>query len=139
MLISHRAGEFFALSDGEYSDYAFRGLYRATQDFDLATLADEFLPHLKTQALLLNRSVPDWIDQEDPDEVIDYLGGHPQTDGFGAYLIRRGVAEPIDYDEIHVGYRLRLDTIREHAHNRAEQLAKKNQAKRDNLDFQTLG
>jgi len=52
MAISHRAGEFFALSGGEYSDYCFRGPYRALVDFDLAEIANRFIPHQRAEVSL---------------------------------------------------------------------------------------
>ncbi len=116
MPISHRAGELIALSDGEYSDYAFHGLYRALEDLDLETLAREFIPHFKAEALLQGKPVPE--------DIEDDLNCN--TDSFGAYLIRRGVVEPVDYDEIHCGYSFESSEVIRHARNRSEQLANRN-------------
>ena len=129
MAISHRAGEFFALSGGEYSDYCFRGPYRALVDFDLAEIADRFIPHQRAEALLQGRPVPqpDKCGEYDPTDLRFELG--IDMDGLGAFLIRQGVAEPINYDEIHAGYELDIDELKKHANTRAEYLAKQESKK----------
>ena len=129
MAISHRAGEFFALSDGEYSDYCFRGLYRALVDFDLAAIADTFIPCLMAERLLQGKSVPtpDEDGEYDPSDLRFDLG--VDMDGLGAFLIRQGVAKPIGYDEIHAGYDLDIDELKEHANTRAKYLAKQESEK----------
>lgn len=121
MAISHRAGEFIALSDGEYSDYCFRGLYRVLVDLDLTELTDGFIPYLRARALLEGKdtTVPD----DDDFELEHTLG--MSTDAFGAYLIYLGKVEPVDYDEIHTGYRFKVKEVREWGARRAEQLSRK--------------
>lgn len=84
MSITHKAGELIGLSSGEYSDYRFNGLYRLTVDCNLAEFAQAYYAQAPGQS---------W-DAEQKD-VSD--------SGFGAYLIANGIAEELDYDEVHCG------------------------------------
>lgn len=123
MATSHRKGEFFALSSGDYSDYSFHDLYRALDDIDLDASADAFLPDLKARALLQGVTVPDYVDEHDDEDVIDYLSDCGNgVQAFGAYLIRQGLVEPIDYDEIHTGHRFDLGRLKEYVQVRAVNL-----------------
>lgn len=94
MTITHRKGELFALSSGEYSDYRFNGLYRALKDVNLAELAAEYYAQCPKTS---------W-------------GGVEATDyGWGAYLIAHGHAEEIPYDEVHCGsYNFEVEDVAEH-------------------------
>lgn len=129
MAISHRAGEIFAFSDGEYSDYSFRGLYRARVDIDLADIADKLIPRLMAERLLEGKSVPtpDEDGEYDPWDLEYELGVN--MDSLGAFLIRQGLADPVDYDEIHTGYSLDVKELKKHANTRAEYLAKQESEK----------
>lgn len=105
-MISHKQGEFIGLSSGEYSDYSFNGLYRALVDIDLADCATRYYESAPTY---------EWDkDQKD-------ASGH----GFGAWLIANGMAEEIDYSEVHCGcYRFDLRDVVDYANKRATELAK---------------
>ena len=128
-MISHRAGEFFAFSEGKYSDYSFNGLYRARIDFDMAQAAEAFIPYLKAEALLKGKYVPQDLDEDDAHYLNCYLDANSSS--FGAYLQRQGLAEPVDYDEIHVGSYGDLCTgsIKQHATLRAQGLTEQGNPK----------
>lgn len=91
MPITHREGQLFALSSGEYSDYRFNGLYRALSDVNLNELSVAYVEQVPVDEC--------WTGVE---PVEEWMKSKSDT-GFGAYLIARGLAEEIDYDEIHVG------------------------------------
>ena len=100
-MMTHKAGELFALSSGEYSDYRFNGLYRALKDLDLVELArgyyEQCLPSNWNQG------------EKEADDA-----------GWGAWLIANGYAEEVPYDEIHCGsYEFEVDQIAADLHARS--------------------
>lgn len=104
---SHKRGEFFGFSEGEYSDYSFQGLYKCLRDLDMGEL---------TQAYYDQCPPHQW------DEERNEASGH----GFGAWLIANNHVEEVDYDEIHCGSygAFEVDNVVAHANRRASELAK---------------
>lgn len=92
-MVTHKAGELFALSSGEYSDFRFNGLYRTLRDVDMAALANEYSDGCKPY---------EW----------DESRKNADANGWGAWLIANGHAEEVPYDEIHCGsYDFEFDQI----------------------------
>ncbi len=112
MAISHRQGEYFALSCGEYSDYTFNGLYHALRDIDLAFEVDDYIATRKTMALLAGRAIED--DDDDDDFEFSYTLGLSDS-GLASHMIQKGAIEEIDYDEIHMGHTFKRSELMAHA------------------------
>lgn len=129
MPISHRAGEFIGFSEGEYSDYSFSDLYRVLVDFDMAQATKEFIPQLKTVALLEGKSIPDHV--ENDDDLRRHLEDTYDcgSSAFGSYLMRLGYIEPIPYLEIHLGSygSFHQKAVIEYANARAAELSRNTQ------------
>lgn len=84
MNITHVAGQLSVLSSGEYSDYRFNGLYRCRLPLDLIALCERYV-------------------DEAPPKDYDPEQKNLSDCGFGAWLIKNGWVDEVEYSEVHVG------------------------------------
>lgn len=75
------AGEILAFSEGEYSDYGYRGHVVAIKDFDLGQM--------------MRQHISERIEQ--------YAEEYSPTDGFETFLVASGVVVPLTCREVHIG------------------------------------
>jgi hypothetical protein len=97
-------GDVFCFSEGSYSDYHLTGHFTATADFSMEEQSSNYLKiDLGTWKKMSywdysvrpasKRPVPIEVDEPIPHDV----------DGFQAFLIRQGLAEPADVKEFYTG------------------------------------